>query len=51
MVTGYNAKRFAKNANYKVMVDIDKNELKNDIYINLKVKEDAKMFLIKLYKN
>lgn len=52
MVTGYNAKRFAKNANYKVMVDIDKNELKkNDIYINLKVKEDAKIFLTKLYKN
>ena len=28
MITGYNPKDFAKKAKYKIMVDIDKNELK-----------------------
>ncbi len=51
MVTGYNAKNFAKNAKFKSMVDIDTNELnKNDLKIDLKIKSDAKIFFEKLYK-
>ena len=49
MVTGYNAKRFASRAKFKVMVDIDQNELrKKDLKINLTIKTDAKLFLKKL---
>ena len=52
MVTGYNSKRYAIEAKFKAMVDIDRHELKkNDLKINLKVKSDAKFFLDKLYKN
>ena len=47
MVTGYNAKKFASRAKFKAMVDIDKNELKNDLKINLKVLSDAKKFIEK----
>ncbi len=51
MVTGYNAKNFAKNANFKCMVDIDQNELKNvNTKINLKIKSDANLFLNKFYR-
>tara|TARA_Y100000590_G_scaffold397505_1_gene479115 strand:- start:27 stop:1805 length:1779 start_codon:yes stop_codon:yes gene_type:complete len=50
MVTGYNAKRFASRAKFKIMVDIDQNELKKkDLKINLTVKADAKLFLKKLF--
>ena len=50
MVTGYNAKKFALKAKYKVMVDVDSNELKkNDLKINLKIRSDAKFFLQKLF--
>ncbi len=49
MVTGYNAKRFANKAKYKVMVDIDPKELsKSDLKIDLKIKSDAKYFIKKL---
>ena len=49
MVTGYNSKRYAIEAKFKAMVDIDRHELKkNDLKINLKVKSDAKNFLDKL---
>ena len=52
MVTGYNAKRFAIKAKFKAMVDIDEKELiKKDMNINLKVKSDAKVFFEKLYEN
>ncbi len=52
MVTGYNAKRFAYNAKFKAMVDIDKNELnKKDMKINLKIQSDAKFFLSKLFNS
>ena len=52
MVTGYNAKKFASKAKFKVMVDIDSSELnKNDLKPNLKIKCDAKLFLQKLFKN
>lgn len=51
MVTGYNAKNFAKKARFKCMVDIDKNELiKKDINLDLKIHSDAKYFLEKLMK-
>ena len=50
MVTGYNAKKFAAKAKFKVMVDIDSKELnKNDLKIDLKIKSDAKFFLQKLF--
>ena len=50
MVTGYNAKKFAAKAKFKVMVDIDPNELnKTDLKIDLKIKSDAKFFLKKLF--
>tara|TARA_A100000164_G_scaffold179567_1_gene159580 strand:- start:741 stop:2519 length:1779 start_codon:yes stop_codon:yes gene_type:complete len=50
MITGYNPKDFAKKAKYKIMVDIDKNELKkNDLNLNLRIKSDAKRFLEKLF--
>jgi len=50
MVTGYNAKKFAAKAKFKVMVDIDPKELnKNDLKIDLKIKSDAKFFLQKLF--
>ncbi len=46
MVTGYNAKKFAAKAKFKVMVDIDSKELnKTDLKIDLKIKSDAKIFL------
>jgi acetolactate synthase I/II/III large subunit len=49
MVTGYNAKKFAVKAKFKVMVDIDPKELnKTDLKIDLKIKSDAKVFLKKL---
>ncbi len=51
MVTGYNPKDFARNAKFKVMVDVDKYELKGkNIKLNLKVQSDAKYFLEKLFK-
>ncbi len=51
MVTGYNVKDFAKNANFKAMVDIDKNELKkNDLNLDEIVCEDAKIFLENISK-
>ena len=51
MVTGYNAKRFAIKAKFKVMVDIDSKELnKKDLKIDVKIKSDAKFFLKKFLK-
>jgi acetolactate synthase-1/2/3 large subunit len=51
MVTGYNAKEFAKKAKFKVMVDIDKNELKkSDIKLNLVINSDAKQFIERFFK-
>ena len=51
MVTGYNAKDFARNASFKAMVDIDKNELKkNDLNLNLTIESDALIFIKKLSK-
>ena len=45
MVTGYNAKKFASKAKFKVMVDIDSSELNNkDFRPNLKIRSDAKIF-------
>ena len=50
MVTGYNAKKFASKAKFKVMVDIDSNELNNkDFKPNLKIRSGAKIFLEKLF--
>ena len=50
MITGYNPKDFASKAKFKVMVDIDPNELKKkDLKLNLKVKCDAGYFLGKLF--
>jgi len=50
MVTGYNAKKFAAKAKFKVMVDIDPKELnKTDLKIDLKIKSNAKFFLKKLF--
>ena len=47
---GYNYKNFAKNA-YKVMVDIDYNELtKPTVFPDLKIHSDAKYFLNELLK-
>ena len=44
MVTGYNAKDFARNAK-KVMIDIDKIEIKKtNVNIDLKICCDAKYF-------
>ncbi len=49
MVTGYNAKDFARKAK-KIVVDIDKIEIKkNNINPNKKICCDAKYFLEKLY--
>jgi acetolactate synthase-1/2/3 large subunit len=51
MVTGYNAKKFARRAKFKCMVDIDEFELKKkDLKINLKINCDAQIFLSKIYK-
>ncbi len=48
MVTGYNARDFARNAK-KIMVDIDKNEInKSQINLDEKICCDAKYFLKKL---
>ena len=45
MVTGYNAKDFARNAK-KFMVDIDIKEIKNtNVKLNKKICCDAKYFL------
>ena len=50
MVTGYNAKKFATKAKFKVMVDIDSKELnKTDLKIDLKIRSDANVFLQKLF--
>jgi len=50
MVTGYNANDFARNAKVKIMVDIDKYELKKkDMKIDYKICCDAKYFIEKLY--
>ena len=50
MVTGYNSKKFAKNAK-KIMVDIDENELnKKSLNLDLKLKSDAKTFGDLFYK-
>ncbi len=50
MVTGYNAKDFARKAK-KVMVDIDVNELKNNRTLpSIKIKCDASYFLESLIK-
>ena len=50
MVTGYNAKDFARKAK-KVMIDIDKTEIKNtNVNIDEKICCDAKYFLKKLLK-
>ncbi len=52
MVTGYNSKRFAHKAKFKVMVDIDRNELnKKDVNLDLKIQSDAKNFITNLYKS
>ena len=49
MVTGYDAKDYARKAKVKVMIDIDKNELKkNGMSINYKICCDAKYFIEKL---
>jgi acetolactate synthase I/II/III large subunit len=49
--TGYNFTNFAKNA-YKIVVDIDNNELnKPNMFANLKINSDAKIFLHKLNNN
>jgi acetolactate synthase I/II/III large subunit len=49
--TGYNFANFAKNA-YKIVVDIDNNELnKPNMFANLKINSDAKIFLHKLNNN
>ena len=48
MVTGYNKCDFAKNA-YKIMVDIDKNELNKHLdFIDLAIESDAYEFINKL---
>ena len=50
MVTGYNSNDFARNAKVKIMVDIDKYELKKkDMKIDYKICCDAKYFIEKLY--
>ncbi len=50
MVTGYNANDFARNAKVKIMVDIDRFELKkDDMKIDYKICCDAKYFVEKLY--
>lgn len=50
MVTGYNAKDFARKAK-KVMVDIDKNEIeKSNVNLDEKICCDSKLFLKKLLK-
>ena len=50
MITGYNPKDFAKKAKYKIMVDIDKNELKKkDLKLDLLINSDAKHFLEKFF--
>ena len=49
MVTGYNSKDYARKAKVKIMVDIDKFELKkSDMKLNYKICCDAKYFLEKL---
>lgn len=49
MVTGYDANDYARKAKVKVMIDIDKNELKkNGMSINYKICCDAKYFIEKL---
>ena len=51
MVTGYNAKDFARNAK-KVMVDIDINEVKkSNVNLNEKICCDSKYFLKELLKH
>ncbi len=51
MVTGYNAKNFAKNAKFKCMVDVDDNELKKkDLKLDMTIKSDAKIFFNEFYK-
>ena len=51
MVTGYDAKDFARCAKTKIMVDIDNNELKKkDMKLDLKIACDARYFIEKLYK-
>jgi len=51
MVTGYDAKDFARRAKMKIMVDIDKKELnKKDLKLNLKINCDAYYFLKTLFK-
>ena len=51
MVTGYDAKDFARCAKTKIMVDIDNNELKKkDMKLDLKIGCDARYFIEKLYK-
>ena len=48
MVTGYDAKDYARKAKVKVMIDIDKNELKkNGMSINYKICCDEKYFIEK----
>lgn len=48
MVTGYNAKDFARNA-YKVTVDIDRSEVrKKTLNFDLRLESDAKYFIEKL---
>ena len=51
MVTGYNAKDFARKAKI-VMVDIDSKELRNTrVLADYKLKVDAIIFLTDLTKN
>ncbi len=51
MVTGYNAKNFAKNAKFKCMVDVDDHELKKkDLKLDMTIKSDAKIFFNEFYK-
>ena len=49
MVTGYNSKDFARKAK-RIMVDIDKNEIKNSrVNLDIRINCDANYFLKKLY--
>ena len=50
MVTGYDSRDFGRNAKI-VIVDIDKNELKNNQVNSLKINLDANLFLNRLNKS
>ena len=50
MVTGYNAKKFARRAKFKCIVDIDKFELNKKDLNKFKKNCDAQVFLSQIYK-